>query len=261
VRIPRDKARPKLEDLQAWQEEIPSLPFQPDEEAILTKLIDNALEFRNLVSPFCNPVTTADECETQLFYLRKIEGAQILLVSERNFFRQELHKWSPVAPEPPPILDTSKSTHKPHPTKLQKLMAQHYADDPEGLPQSLRTKPGNFKRKLSEPSSSRLLPVTEPVDEEPYTIKCICDYQDDDGNTVYCQTCDTWQHFECYYPGRVVDASREEFDHSCADCKPRLLDREHAAQRERHQTQNKAVNDNGDRKTKRRRVIRRIKAL
>ena len=35
------------------------------------------------------------------------------------------------------------------------------------------------------------------VDEEPYTIKCICDYSDDDGNTIYCETCDTWQHIEC----------------------------------------------------------------
>lgn len=160
VRIPRDAARPKLEDLQAWQDEIPSLPFQPDEEEVLGKIIDNAQEFRNHVSPFCNPImTTADESETQRFYLRKIEGAEILLAFETNFFRQELHKWSPVAPEPPPILEASKSTRKPRPTKLQKLMAQHGVDDPEALPQNLRTKPHNFKRKSSEPSSSRPPPL------------------------------------------------------------------------------------------------------
>jgi hypothetical protein len=100
-------------------------------------------------------------------------------------------------------------------------------------------------------SANDALPVTESVDEEPYTIKCICDYQDDDGNTIYCETCDTWQHIECYYPGRVDDASREEFDHSCADCKPRPLDRKHATERQRHQRQNKAVNDNGDKKAQR----------
>lgn len=154
VRIPRDAARPKLEDLQSWQDEIPSLPFQPDEEEILTKIIDNAQEFRSHVAPFCNPVmATADESETQRFYLRKIEGAEILLAYETNFFRQELHKWSPVAPEPPPVLDSSKSTRKPRPTKLQKLMAQHGVDNPEELPQNLRTKPHTFKRKSSEPSS------------------------------------------------------------------------------------------------------------
>jgi histone demethylase JARID1 len=153
VRIPRDAARPKLEDLQQWQDEVAGLPFQPDEEQILEKIINNAQEFRSHVAPFCNPVmATADEAETQRFYLRKIEGAEILLAYETNFFRQELHKWSPVAPEPPPILDASKSTRKPRPTKLQKLMAQHGVDDPEALPQNLRTKPHQFKRKSSEPS-------------------------------------------------------------------------------------------------------------
>jgi histone demethylase JARID1 len=162
VRIPRDAARPKLEDLQQWQEEIPGLPFQPDEEEILAKIIDNAQEFRQHVSPFCNPVmATADEAETQRFYLRKIEGAEILLAYETNFFRQELHKWSPVAPEPPPILEASKSTRKPRPTKLQKLMAQHGVDDPEALPQGLRTKPHTFKRKSSEPVSAR--PPLQPA--------------------------------------------------------------------------------------------------
>lgn len=161
VRIPRDAARPKLEDLQAWQDEIAGLPFQPDEEEILAKIIDNAQEFRNHVAPFCNPVmATADECETQRFYLRKIEGAEILLAFETNFFRQELHRWSPVAPEAPPILDASKSTRKPRPTKLQKLMAQHGVDDPEALPPAYRTKAHNFKnRKSSEPSSSRPPPL------------------------------------------------------------------------------------------------------
>jgi hypothetical protein len=100
-------------------------------------------------------------------------------------------------------------------------------------------------------SASDALPIVESADEEPYTIKCICDFSDDDGNTIYCETCDTWQHIECFYPGRVDDASREEFDHSCADCKPRPLDRRHATERQRHQRQNKATNDTGDKKTKR----------
>lgn len=154
MKIPRDAARPKLEDLQNWQEEIPNLPFQPDEEEILGKIIDNAQEFRTHVGPFCNPImATAEEVETQRFYLRKIEGAEILLSYETNFFRQALHAYSPVAPTAPPILETSKSTRKPRPTKLQKLMAQHGVDDPENLPQNLRTKPHTFKRKSSEPSS------------------------------------------------------------------------------------------------------------
>lgn len=92
----------------------------------------------------------------------------------------------------------------------------------------------------------------ESVDEEPYTIKCICDYSDDDGNTIWCDTCATWQHIECFYPGRVEDASKEEFDHSCADCKPRPLelDGRAATERQKRQRQEKASNDS-DKKSKR----------
>lgn len=107
-----------------------------------------------------------------------------------------------------------------------------------------------FNSAASNTANDALL-VTESMDEEPYTIKCICDYPDDDGNTIYCETCDTWQHIECFYPGRVADASREEFDHSCADCKPRPLDRRHATERQRHHRQNKTSNDSNDKKTKR----------
>ncbi|KAG9244712.1 PLU-1-like protein-domain-containing protein [Calycina marina] len=169
VKIPRDAARPKLEDLQAWQDEIPNLPFQPEEEEVLNKIIQNALDFRNHISPFCNPVmATADEAETQRFYLRKIEGAEILLAYETNFFRQELHKWSPVAPDPPPVLEVSKSTRKPRPTKLQKLMAQHGVDDPEQLPQEVRLKPHQFKRKSSEPQLN-----LQPAPRRPGSVSMI----------------------------------------------------------------------------------------
>jgi len=76
----------------------------------------------------------------------------------------------------------------------------------------------------------------ETVEEEPYTIKCICGFADDDGNTIYCEKCDTWQHIECYYPNNVEDAIREDFNHSCADCEPRTLDRQQAIERQRART-------------------------
>ena len=156
VKIPRDAARPKLEDLQEWHAEMPQLPFQPDEEECLNRIVHTAQAFRDFVRPYINPVVaTPEEVPTQRFYLRKIEGAEILLADETNFFRQELHRWAPVAPEPPPLLEHSLSTRKPRPTKQQKLMAQFGVDSPDELPQEYRTKAHSFNRRKSSDQYGR----------------------------------------------------------------------------------------------------------
>jgi [histone H3]-trimethyl-L-lysine4 demethylase len=151
VKIPRDAARPKLEDLLDWAADMEALPFQPDEEDVLESIIQQATDFREILKPYLNPMAaTTSEIPTQIFWLRKIEGAEILLAFETNFFRQELHRMNPVAPEAPKILQESLSTRKPRPTKQQKLMAQHGVERPEDLPQHLRTKAHVFKRKSED---------------------------------------------------------------------------------------------------------------
>ena len=156
VKIPRDAARPKLEDLQEWQIEIQGLPFQPDEEDVLDRIIRRAADFRAFVGQFINPNNVSgstEEMPTMLFYLRKLEGAEVLLAYETNLFRQELHKWQPIAPEPPPILDRSGSTRKPRPTKQQKMMLQMGLSDPSELPQQYRTRPHSFHKRKSTDNS------------------------------------------------------------------------------------------------------------
>ncbi|KAH7374095.1 hypothetical protein BKA64DRAFT_649117 [Cadophora sp. MPI-SDFR-AT-0126] len=104
---------------------------------------------------------------------------------------------------------------------------------------SQESRPGSIRRGSTDATSIRELSPIQSLEiakeasdeEEPYTIKCICDFYEDDGNTIYCETCDTWQHIECFYPGRVEEASRDDFEHSCADCKPRPLDRRQAKER------------------------------
>jgi hypothetical protein len=66
-------------------------------------------------------------------------------------------------------------------------------------------------------------------DEESSTIKCICGYSDDDGNTVLCEKCDTWQHIVCYYESaqHVPDV------HECVDCLPRHVDSKSASEKQR----------------------------
>ncbi|GME60751.1 hypothetical protein GTA08_BOTSDO08342 [Neofusicoccum parvum] len=165
VKIPRDATRPKLEDLEGWQEDIPGLPFQPEEEKCLDKIINTAQEFRSFIASYVNPLLSSpDELTTQRFYLRKLEGADILLAQETNFFRQELHKWAPVAPEPPPKVEYSLSTRKPRPTKQQKMMAQLGIDNPDDLPQHLRTKQHHFKNKEKDKRHSTSKSVTSQQD-------------------------------------------------------------------------------------------------
>ncbi|KAF2999743.1 hypothetical protein E8E13_004647 [Curvularia kusanoi] len=66
-------------------------------------------------------------------------------------------------------------------------------------------------------------------EDESSTIKCICGFADDDGNTVLCEKCDTWQHIVCYYESaeHVPDV------HECTDCSPRVVDSRRAADKQR----------------------------
>ncbi|KAI1825895.1 hypothetical protein F4861DRAFT_141851 [Xylaria intraflava] len=106
----------------------------------------------------------------------------------------------------------------------------------------------------SAPALSNHVPskTSAPAEEEPYTIKCICDFTDDDGNTIYCDACDTWQHIECYYPYNMVEVAREDFNHSCVECKPRILDRQQANQRQMLRQTNGIHPEIAERKTTKR---------
>ncbi|WEW59723.1 SET domain-containing protein 3 [Emydomyces testavorans] len=108
-------------------------------------------------------------------------------------------------------------------------------------------------------STAHLFPVTAPTfspplingntsrstreDEEPYTIKCICIFDDDDGSTVFCERCETWQHIVCYYDDQIVPEI-----HNCADCEPRAIDSKRATERQKRLREQ---SDGGDRKGKR----------
>jgi hypothetical protein len=65
--------------------------------------------------------------------------------------------------------------------------------------------------------------------DESSMAKCICGFADDDGNTVLCEKCDTWQHMPCYYESAqlVPDV------HKCVDCAPRTIDSKGAIDRQR----------------------------
>ena len=98
--------------------------------------------------------------------------------------------------------------------------------------------------------SEHILSPTET--EKEYIIKCICGFRQDDGNTVYCNVCNTWQHTECYYldnHGNVPTKEElEVIEHFCIDCAPSSLNVKGAVVRQRKRR--KEV-DLGDREVKR----------
>ena len=149
-KIPRDADRPKLEEMIDLQSEIPYLPFQPEEEDTIAEIVDTAQAFRQHLQQYMHPnfiIATAEEVPLVRFYLRKIEGADILLAEETNFFKSELHRLFPIANVAPKQMEISRSTRKPRPTKAQKLMAQFGVEKVEDLPDHLQTK--HYKRKQS----------------------------------------------------------------------------------------------------------------
>lgn len=76
------------------------------------------------------------------------------------------------------------------------------------------------------PASDAPQPDDEPVSD---TIKCICGYEADDGSSVLCEVCRTWQHVLCYYD----DEEQIPRIHECADCQPRTLDQARIKERQK----------------------------
>ena len=70
--------------------------------------------------------------------------------------------------------------------------------------------------------SSTLL--SHPQQAEEYVINCVCGFSEDDGNTVQCDSCETWQHTECYYLDKHGNVPTKEelvaMDHFCVRCRP-----------------------------------------
>lgn len=117
-------------------------------------------------------------------------------------------------------------------TDTSSLAITHAATDPYPVPAPLGSPVANGA--ISDSAA--------PDEEEPYTIKCICSFDEDDGSTVFCERCETWQHIVCYYPDkRVPDV------HNCIDCEPRQLDNRRAVERQR-QRRVREQSEDGDRR-------------
>jgi hypothetical protein len=69
---------------------------------------------------------------------------------------------------------------------------------------------------------SQQQPPNDFGEEDESQIKCICGFNEDDGNTVACDICNTWQHIVCYYP-QYGDSLPDDLQHGCTECRPETL--------------------------------------
>ncbi|KAI5777774.1 hypothetical protein EDC01DRAFT_623588 [Geopyxis carbonaria] len=83
-------------------------------------------------------------------------------------------------------------------------------------------------------------------------IQCICDYNDDDGYTICCDVCETWQHFACMQ----VEEEAVPSQYQCSNCLPRPVDAKQARELQRQRRKNDRgpkANNNQNNNTKRKR--------
>ena len=110
--IARTTSRPTLSDLKEWIAAAETLPFRPEELEITVKNIDLVETWAASVHPVIDNLDalTINKCR---FYLRKIEGGEIFLPGEYNFFRRAAHALAPTSATPPPAAAETKVAKKP----------------------------------------------------------------------------------------------------------------------------------------------------
>ena len=67
-----------------------------------------------------------------------------------------------MAPVAPPLIEDSKSTRKPRPTKLQKLLNEYGVKDPDELPESVKGKANSLKRKALNAEAAEAAALRTP---------------------------------------------------------------------------------------------------
>lgn len=133
VPITREAQRPRVEDLERWLNQAENLPLLPDEVSSLKNIVKKAREFRSALLPLLKGrIFDHTSLPEARFYLRKLEGAEVLLVDELNMLRREIHRLHPIAASPPPPADTPKTlVHRKPQSKQVKHEIEIFSVAPE----------------------------------------------------------------------------------------------------------------------------------
>lgn len=213
VEIPRLSNRPKLEDMQQLLSDALFLPFIPSELDKLKEIVDTGVAFRNHIQPYIySPLgLTSAEVPIMRFYLRKMEGSELLLAEETNFFKAKLHELVPIAPMPPQAIEISKSTRKPRPTKRQReLIALGLDPNSESLSEKFSNTASKKSKVISISQPSNPKPNINP---SPVPLICICrkPWVPNDSPKINCFDCGNWFHHSCVGLNEAISQTLNQY--------------------------------------------------
>lgn len=86
------------------------------------------------------------------------------------------------------------------------------------------------------PSLANSTATPEDAEDSSGEINCICEISEDDGFTICCDKCDTWQHLVCV---QLTDENLPA-EYYCPKCSPRVLDVSKAKEIQRHRREEQA---------------------
>lgn len=170
--IPRSATRPSLAELKEWAAASPNLTFRPDELAVIDKIIKDAETWAASIQPLLHgeQMPPLNKCR---FYLRKLEGAEVFLPDEYNYFRRSAHALAPLSSTPPPLVAESKVARKSKPKKPKETILLPQIPKMMGVydshPREQRIFPA--QRYDSHPQEQRILPAQRydtPIEPLPY---------------------------------------------------------------------------------------------
>ncbi|KTW29773.1 hypothetical protein T552_00980 [Pneumocystis carinii B80] len=217
VEIPRLSNRPKLEDMQQLLSDALFLPFIPSELDKLKEIVDTGVAFRNHIRPYIySPLgLTSAEVPIMRFYLRKMEGSELLFAEETNFFKAKLHELVPIAPIPPQAIEISKSTRKPRPTKRQRELIALGLDPSSESSEKFTPVTSKKSKTLNVSQSSN---TKKNVSPSPIPLICICrrPWIPNDSPKIYCFDCGNWFHHSCVGLNEAISQTLNQY--LCPNC-------------------------------------------
>jgi hypothetical protein len=168
TQVPREFHCPKLEDIQEVVEDGAFLELNPDHFNVLTDLWRDALRFREFLQSelqWEEGMIVDKNVAKVRFYLRKLEGASVLLLNEYNQLKQLAWKLDQCCDGPPALVDSSNKTRKRKP-KSAAIVADTTGDGDDSISGSSMIAPATLSQIIAATSldTAKLMkiPIIQP---------------------------------------------------------------------------------------------------